>query len=228
MGCYKDPMSESALPPDAFDLDLSAVPAPRAVDGRIGDFVVLSLDGDRLRMERPWSWGGAVGWGLAAATCVALAAALVPLGPLMATYAVTVILGAPLLWGAFLSARAAVRARAVVLEHVASAGVVRGGGHEAPVGSVAGVALEVVQWRAIRGPGATSRATLGVDVTVGGKAVRLVGPSTEELPLPDWPEARDQLLPLAVALARRLGCGVTLTYRGFAGSPASTRMLPVH
>ncbi len=82
-----------------------------------------------------------------------------------------------------------------------------------PLEAVDAVTLTVAQVRPSSGSGQHSLAWLELTRTAPAPGLR--GPRSEERALASWAEARDQLVPLGLELARRLGCPLRLRYQGW-------------
>ncbi len=208
------------LPPHAvLHIDLVNVhPFLGGTPASSGDFRVVAAEGDNLELRRPRRWVGGLAQIFLALLALGAAVALVPLARLMETWSLVPILGLPLVYGAGLAlvgARVRLRGVALRLEGLVLEGVPACDGWGSlgawgtltlPRSQVVAVVLEVVPWKAVRVPAATARARIRILVQVGEREILMEGPTTEEGPYPEWEATRAMLLPLAVHLARKLGC----------------------
>lgn len=111
------------------------------------------------------------------------------------------------------------RVRGAVRQRMETAGLLwtlNGGDLQVPVDRVAAVLLTVRRVRPGTGTGRYSQAELALALDPAGQR-QLAGPRSPELGEGVWAEARGALLPLGVALARRLRCPLRVIYEGWPG-----------
>lgn len=218
-------MSEIGL-----ELNPSQIPA---WDGAAGDFVVVSREDARLDLQRPPGAGLALWAGLMAGHGLLELGAIagLVLGVVPAWLAVSALIFLAPFVLVFLNGLRGELPTALRLdgeqrrvwgtqrEKMTTAGIFwtrNGGATWVPAAQATAILLDVQRTRPETGTGRTSRASLSVALDAVGSR-QLVGPRSAEKAELAWADARAELLPLGLELARRLGVPLRVRHLGWPG-----------
>lgn len=203
--------------PDALSVDPAAVSELRVAPGAFGSWEPVRVEAERLELRESTTLMAGAGFAALAVGVAVGAALLLPALGLAVWIPIALPAAALGLW-ACLRALASVSPATLRVDgaHAQVLGVDRARWLARPrwrrAEDVEAVLLETRQVRPASGSGQHSVAEITLALRDGR---RLRGPRSEERALARWQEARDQLLPLAVTLARLVGRPLRLRYLGW-------------
>lgn len=203
---------------DVFAVELQGVPRFDTSARAVGSFRVARVEGGRIELqERGSVVAGLAFLALSLATVAVAAALLRSLGPAVGAPLALPTLGLGL-WALLCALRSFLPP---VLRVDTSAGQVSGRPLGAWLprqvsGSVLAVDAVTVEVRQVRPPSGTGQHSFArLELTRKDGAAPLEGPKSEERAEAAWEACRDELLPLALELAKRLGRPARVRYVGF-------------